>query len=78
MADLLVRIAVYCTCGTRLEDVEAHGAAGLGWFTVKPCRNCSASADWRLKKEEVKHNPNNPYGPDEDNRGPLGSVRRGD
>ena len=25
-----------------------------------------------------KRNPNNPYGPDEDNRGPLGSVRRGD
>ena len=78
MADILIRVKVYCVCGWPLEEVVSGKSTGLGWFTVKPCPNCSASAEWKLKKEEVKHNPNNPYGPDEDNRGPLGSVRRGD
>ena len=76
MADILIRVKVYCTCGWPLEEVVSSKSTGLGWFTVKPCPNCSAERTQKMEKP--KRNPNDPYRDNEESSGPLGAYRRGD
>ena len=53
MATVTVRIQVYCTCGTPLE--EAFQPPGMNYITVKPCAMCTQAKrlDEALHKGQV-------------------------